>query len=158
MSVIAFLQRRRSACMVCEPRHRAVMWHFKQYFSGPAEPAVRGRLLMASHFTSGHEGALQTYSHVACFVLKWYATDGNIATLDNDLQVRRLRNLTATVFDQYQWSEILTGRSFHDEEGFNSLIADRIRSSIVKALAHSWADHQVAPGILVEIRLVIVST
>lgn len=63
----------------------AVMWLLKQYLSGPVEAVSKARVGLPSETSKSKKGCLTSFSAIVNYVLKLFATEGNIAPVDEDI-------------------------------------------------------------------------
>lgn len=59
ISAVVFSQDFKTACEACGIREEAAIWLSKQYFSEPAEAAVKSRMTLQSSVNTDHTGALR---------------------------------------------------------------------------------------------------
>lgn len=108
MSVSAFVEGCKSACDGCGLHEVAEMWRFEDFFTGPAEPAVkmRGRLTSSANFSD--QGALKSYSATVQFIFNRNVKDKIIAKLDEDVPNIRQETIALTWYGQELWTKTLS--------------------------------------------------
>lgn len=98
ISVIAVLQEFKSACDVCRIYEGIVMWLFKEYLTDPVNSVVEAWAVFSNFINFFLEAALISYSAVARFLFKSYATKDNVAKTVEDTQPFSRINDTGRIY------------------------------------------------------------
>lgn len=85
-SLIAFLQYCKAVCDKRNIHKYAKMWFFRRYLSGPIDVVIKARVALPTE--SGKTGELckTSFSAIVKYLLKWFTTDDNIATIDANIR------------------------------------------------------------------------
>lgn len=107
VSIITFLQDLKAMCDACNVHEGAVLWLFKYFLSSPVKSVTKARVTLPTDTMKPQEGCLTNVLAVINFLIKRYATDNNIATVDGDIPIFRQETLSATEYAQQLWERTL---------------------------------------------------
>lgn len=133
-SVIAFFDEFTSGCDASRINEGQAAWLFEQYFTGPAEAAVRSHVVLQDSVNTGHEGGLRTYSEVVSIHLKRLPTEDSIANLDDKVCSLWKRALSPTILVQRLWTCSLACRSVYVGKALKAMFVEGVQSLIRNTL------------------------
>lgn len=107
---------------------------FKQYLSSPVEAVVKARVALPKETVEWKEGFLTSFAIILSCLLKRFATDDSIATVEVHIRNLKQRSLMEKDYAWQIWGRRLRCGSVCNGNVFSCLFVDDVRRSICQII------------------------
>lgn len=123
-----------ATCDACNTHEGSTLWLFKHFITGPVGAVINAPVTLPMQTAKNQKGCLMSNSVVVNFLLKWHATDNNIAVVDEVIRQFRQGALSAADYARQLWTKSLRCGSVYTNNVLKGLFVEGINRSICRAL------------------------